>query len=240
LFVYPYLAAWYVGYVLIFNMLVGPVFSAGSITSERERQTLDLLLVTAITPWQILTGKLIAGLRISTVLTLFLVWPLFLAVVMVSYYWSNLLSVFTFLSIILMTCVTTALIALFCSALFHKTSTSLMTTYAAIIVLFCAPLAATVFAKSFLSGNEQSTATRGAVQSIEYVGVSSPFAAAFSVPLSTDPLVFGGASDRVDSDRFFPSNWRLVGLYFAFTAAMLGVLGAAMVWLLRTRWRVAQ
>ncbi len=38
LFIYPYLVAWYVGYVIIFNMLVGPVFSAGSVTSERERR----------------------------------------------------------------------------------------------------------------------------------------------------------------------------------------------------------
>ena len=50
-------------------MLVGPVFSAGSVTSERERQTLDLLLTTLITPWQMLWGKLISGLRVSSVLT---------------------------------------------------------------------------------------------------------------------------------------------------------------------------
>ena len=43
-------APWYIAYVLLFNMLVGPVFSAGSVTSERERQTLDLLLVTDLTP----------------------------------------------------------------------------------------------------------------------------------------------------------------------------------------------
>src|SRR5438874_808670 len=62
----------------MFNMLVGPVFSAGSVTSERERETLDLLLTTIITPWQILWGKLIAGLRVSSVLTLFLMWPVLL------------------------------------------------------------------------------------------------------------------------------------------------------------------
>ena len=45
----------------MFNMLVGPVFSAGSVTSERERETLDLLLTTIISPWQILWGKLISG-----------------------------------------------------------------------------------------------------------------------------------------------------------------------------------
>ena len=54
LYLWPQFAAWYIGYVVLFNILVGPVYSAGSITSERERQTLDLLLTTTITPWQIL------------------------------------------------------------------------------------------------------------------------------------------------------------------------------------------
>ena len=43
-------------------MLVGPVFLAGSVTSERERATLDLLLTTLITPWQMLWGKLLSRL----------------------------------------------------------------------------------------------------------------------------------------------------------------------------------
>ena len=66
LFIFSQHAPWYIAYVLVFNMLVGPVFSAGSVTSERERQTLDLLLTTTITPWQILWGKIIAGLRVSS------------------------------------------------------------------------------------------------------------------------------------------------------------------------------
>ena len=127
-------------------MLVGPVFSAGSMTSERERQTLDLLLTTTITPWQILWGKLIAGLRVSSVLTLFLVWPVILAVAMVTYYWHNLVAVFAYGLIVLSACLTTAIVALFCSVAFQKTTTSLMTTYTVIMVLFCAPLAVTVFA----------------------------------------------------------------------------------------------
>ena len=32
----PAYAAWYISYVILFNILVGPVFSAGSVTSERE------------------------------------------------------------------------------------------------------------------------------------------------------------------------------------------------------------
>ena len=61
LFISPHLIPWYVSYVVLFNLLIGPVFSAGSVTSERERQTLDLLLTTSITPWQILWGKTAFG-----------------------------------------------------------------------------------------------------------------------------------------------------------------------------------
>src|SRR5690606_4273202 len=82
LYIAPQFAPWYIAYVVLFNILVGPVFSAGSVCSERERETLDLLLVTLITPWQMLWGKLLSGLRVSSVLTSFLMWPVLLACLM--------------------------------------------------------------------------------------------------------------------------------------------------------------
>ncbi len=91
LFIRPTWAPWYTCYVVLFNVLVGPVFSAGSVTSERERQTLELLLTTTVSPWQILTGKLISGLRVSCVLTAFIVWPLLLVWVLPpwTYWWRH-------------------------------------------------------------------------------------------------------------------------------------------------------
>lgn len=149
LYIMPQYAPWYIAYVVMFNMLVGPVFSAGSVTSERERQTLDLLLTTTITPWQILWGKLVAGLRVSSVLTSFLLWPVLLACLMVQAYWTNFLAVLAYLGIVLVTCLNTAMLALFASVVFRKTSIALMSSYAAIIVLFCAPLAIIFFMDSF-------------------------------------------------------------------------------------------
>ncbi|MEI7461505.1 MAG: ABC transporter permease [Pirellula sp.] len=67
LFIWPSRASYYVGFVLIFNILAAPVFTGGSISSERERQTLDLLLTTTISSWQIMWGKLLAGYRVSAV-----------------------------------------------------------------------------------------------------------------------------------------------------------------------------
>ena len=251
LFIFPDLAAFYIGYVVIFNMLVGPVFSAGSVTSERERQTLDLLLTTTITPWQILWGKLIAGLRISSVLTLFLAWPLLLACVMVMYYWENVLGVLAYAGIILTTCATTAIIAMFCSVIFRKTSMSLMTSYIIIMLLFCLPLPVTFFVKVFVdpanreigaapNGGAARVAAReeGSVgEWIQNVGITSPFAAAFSVPLtSTDAL----ADTNPWMHDYFPPSWVLVMGYFAWSFLLLAILSLLMIWLFNTRWRVSQ
>lgn len=228
LYIYPQWAAWYISYVVMFNMLVGPVFSAGSVTSERERETLDLLLTTIISPWHILWGKLVAGLRVSSVLTLFLVWPVLLACVMVSLYWANMLSVLAYLSIVLFTCVTTAMVALFCSVLMKKSSIAMMTAYLVIIVMFCVPLAINFFAQTFYPNHE-------ATRVVSELSFTSPFAAAFSVPLDVGSMSDTAAAQNLAA----PKNWILFLCYLVFSLGLnLGLL-LTMMWLFRTRWRVA-
>ena len=222
LYLWPGNAPWYISYVIIFNMLVGPVFSAGSVTSERERQTLDLLLTTTISPMEILLGKLLAGLRVSSVLTLFLVWPVLLACLMVSYYWNNLLGMGAYLLIILMCCGTTATLALFCSVVFRKTAHSLMTTYLIIIVLFCLPLAADFFAKTFFPKH-------GAGPIIEKFGMTSPFAASFHVPRYLE--------DFEQTER--TGSWWMVVAHLISTATLNLSLVVTMIWLFHSRWRVS-
>jgi ABC-type transport system involved in multi-copper enzyme maturation permease subunit len=198
------------------------VISAGSVTSERERQTLDLLLTTTISPWQILSGKLRSGLRVSGWLTRFLLWPVPFACVLVSYYWSNLPAMLAYVAIVELTSLTTSNLALFCSVVFHKTSISLMTTYVAIVALFTLPLAAMFFAQTFFPA-----ASLGGVQ---YAGIVSPFSAAFNVPL------VGGADGAQQS----PGSWPLVAGYFGFVAVLNGGLVACMIRLFQVRWRVSQ
>jgi ABC-type transport system involved in multi-copper enzyme maturation permease subunit len=224
LYIWPQYAAWYISYVVVFNMLVGPVFSAGSVTSERERETLDLLLTTIITPWNILWGKLIAGLRVSSVLTLFLVWPVLLACIMVSLYWTNLLSVLAYLIIVLVTCLTTAMLALFNSVLFKKTAHAMMTTYLVIIVLFCAPLAANFFAQTFFPEHPNTWY-------VQQSGFVSPFAAAFAVPLDLELSESQNAAAQ--------GSWWLFLGYLAFSLVLNSGLFVTMMWLFNTRWRVA-
>ncbi len=234
LFLAPANAAWYVAYVLLFNVLVGPVFSAGSVTSERERQTLDLLLTTTVTPWQILWGKLIAGLRVSSVLTLFLVWPMVLACLMVSAYWRNLVPMLAFLSIILLTCTTTAVIALFHSVLYRSTSASMIMTYVVLIIVFAAPVAAKDFMSTFLPGSTASHVT-------QIAGTASPFLAAFSVPLEMDWFEIEGDRLSRSRDAMGPAKtWSPYGKYVAITVVINGLLIGIMIGLFRLRWQVSQ
>ena len=216
------LAPWYISYVLLFNMLVGPVFSAGSVTSERERQTLDLLLTTLITPWQMLWGKLLSGLRVSSVLTSFLMWPVVLACIMQLDYWSNLPTMAGYFMVVALSCLTTAMTALFCSTLYRKSTTSLMATYLIIVVLFLVPVAAQNFVRAFPS-------TSSAAEFVHWLGVCSPFAAVFDLPLVVD--------DMVDAAPVAVSIfWGFLGFVLVYNSALL--LG--MIWLFQARWRVSE
>ena len=221
LFMEQHLAPWYISYVLLFNMLVGPVFSAGSVTIERERQTLDMLLNTLITPWQMLWGKLLSGLRVSSVLSLFLMWPVALACIMPLDYWGNLPTMGGYFLVFGCTCLTTAMTALFCSTLFHKSATSLMATYLVIVVLFLGPVAADRFVDFFVP-------TSPAAEFVGWTEVFSPFAAVFNLPLSVSDLPNPPA---VEVAVFWG--------YLLFTVLYNLALLLAMMWLFQVRWRVS-
>ncbi len=223
LFAQPYRCAWYVVYVLVFNILIGPVFLAGSMTGERERETLDLLLTTAITPWQILWGKLVVGFRVSAVLTSFLLWPLLLGGAMVSDFWSNWWALCLFIAIVAMTCVTNSVVAMFCSVFSRKTSISLMTTYAILLVIYAAPVAVTLLFE--ILEFEPS-----AVAWAQWLGIASPFNAAFAMPLDA----------QLTTEKNLPANignlYLVIG-YFVTSVVANTLLMLAIVWRLAARVR---
>jgi ABC-type transport system involved in multi-copper enzyme maturation permease subunit len=225
LYVWAEQAPWFISYVLLFNMLVGPVFSAGAITSERERETLDLLLVTIVSPGQILWAKLISGLRVSSVLTMFLLWPLALACVLVSEFWSNLHVVAAYLAVVLITCLTTASIALFCSTMARKTATALLASYLAIIVLFMLPVAIKYFAQTFFPDAAATTF-------FNQLSFTSPFAVVHA--LSIDLQLAN------KSNVFVPPDWWLFASFVAFYLTLDLLLIVGMLRRFNTRWRVSE
>ena len=224
LFVQPELAPWYPGYVLVFSILVGPVFSAGAITSERERRTLELLLTTTLSPWQILSAKLYSSLRISCVLTSLLVWPLLLALLLPPWpYAADLTSILAYLVIIGLTTVTSTVLAMFFSVLCRKTSASLTATYLVLVVLFAVPVAAKLFADVFYPDGR-------VIQIVEHLGFLSPFAATFSLPITLG----------VQSAATSTANWTpyTCAAFLLFYLVLDTLLIFSLLRRFNTRWRV--
>lgn len=223
LFWRPNLASYYVSYVLIFNILTAPVFTAGAITGERERQTLDLLLTTTISSWQILWGKLISGYRVSAVLTAFLMFPMLLGCINpeLARNWPAMLA---FFAICFVASVFNSVLSLFVSTLVRRTSTSLMICYITLLVLYCLP-----FAIYFLIWSSAPIGTR--FNTLKFMGLTSPFMAADNVPM-TDVI------SGVSAARAKIGSWPLVASYFGFTITSIFTLFGITVWLFQGRWRL--
>ena len=223
LFIYPQYCPWYVCYVLIFNILVAPVFSAGALTSERERQTLELLLTTTLQPRQILWGKLLSGFRVSYVLTMFLMWPMILAFLLaMQNYLSNWFAVLVFFLLVLWAAMFNSVSALFCSAISRKTSVAMLVNYALLIVLYFAPVAAW-YLGSNISGMEAS------MDQIKAVGVASPLMTSFWIPLDSNIV-------EVSSGQKSVGDWWQVIIYFAITSLAMVSMFAVVAAFLRNRW----
>jgi ABC-type transport system involved in multi-copper enzyme maturation permease subunit len=170
-------APYYVAYVLTFNLLVGPVFSSASITQERERQTLALLLTTLLSPGRIIVAKLVAALRVSTVLTFLLTEQLILAYALLPELRYRIWTLLVFLLIIATTCLATSSIGLMCSSLVRRTSTAMIMTYLTLLLLFVMPMGLSWY----LEGMSQEKSL--SPQRLAAITVSSPFSAALSVPM---------------------------------------------------------
>ncbi|MEW4567490.1 ABC transporter permease subunit [Tautonia sp. JC769] len=178
LFLRPELTGFYVGYVLVFNMLVGPVFSSGSITQERERKTLGLLLTTLLRPGTIVIAKLLASARVSTVLTFLLTEQILLAYILIPELRDRWWTLFIFLALIAATCITTTSVGLLCSALSRRTSVAMVMTYLMLLVLFIGPVGLVWYLQGYTQLSEQRLSS---------LTITSPFAASFSIPIpSTD------------------------------------------------------
>lgn len=136
---------WFVVYLLAFSALIAPAFACNTFTQEKERQTLDLLVVTLLTPQQIISGKLVAGLRIASVLTGFLAIFLVLGWLLnalnanttASFPLSRLLSYLAVVQVSIIFCTTLALF----HSLFQKTTMrSMIFTYGTILAIYLGPI----------------------------------------------------------------------------------------------------
>ena len=167
-------------------------------------------------------GKFVVGFRISAVLTSFLLWPLLLGTALNNRFWTNWEAVALFFAIVLMVCFVNSVVALVCSLFQRKTSTALMSTYVVLLLLYVAP-PAIVALLSILEFSELEIAQA------EWLGVSSPFSAVFSVPLDEN------LRREYDETMANPGNVSIVVGYFLFSGILLAISSLAMILRLRSR-----
>ena len=114
-----------------------------------------------------------------------------------------------------------------------------MSTYLLIMTLFCSPLAFGFFAERFFPDHE-------ATASVKALGLASPFAVAFEVPLVVEDSMDESRSAQIPQGTkaalmgFSLEGWSMFAAYLTFTTLMNGLLVVTMIWLFGSRWRVSQ
>ncbi len=109
-----------------------PAFTSASISGERERQTLEILLTTKLTPFQIILGKLASSISMILLLAFSSLPVLALTFSIGGITFHDLLE---FMVLITVTAVYIGSIGIFFSTLFKKTTVATVSTYGALLLV---------------------------------------------------------------------------------------------------------
>jgi ABC-type transport system involved in multi-copper enzyme maturation permease subunit len=226
LYLRPEWSPWYFCYVLLFNALVGPAFSAGTVSNERERRTLDLLLTTTLRPSTILWGKLLGGMRVSAVLTSLLLWPVVLACLLVPEFRPNLASFAAMTIVVGLTCLLTPTLSLLSSVWAERSNTSLTAAYLSLGGLFWLTPAADLFGRTFFAASPLAAVLHG-------LSLTSPAAAMFRAPLSFPSTLGEGTIVQ-------PADWPLFAGHVVFQLIAIPAIWFATGRVFRSRYEAAE
>ncbi len=126
---------------LVLLLLILPAYSAGAVTMEREKRTLDMLRATLLTPGDVVSGKLLVVLALGFILLLtslpIAAWSLFLGGVAPE----EILYLYTYLAVV--GCFAAALGLLF-SSLLGRSVGAVVASYGTLLALLLLPLLLTV------------------------------------------------------------------------------------------------
>lgn len=124
-----------------------PGLTAGAISGERERQTLDLLLLTRMTPWQVVTGKLGAA---NGFVLLMMVASLPVYSILFLMGGISLLRIFLTTLVYAVTVLLLGAVGLYFSALFRRTQAAVVAAYGVTLGGMVGLFAASVFTNQVL------------------------------------------------------------------------------------------
>jgi ABC-type transport system involved in multi-copper enzyme maturation permease subunit len=123
---------WLIVFQMVLLAFITPALTAGAVSSERERQTIDLLFVTRLPAFSILWGKLLASMSFVILLLLLSV-PIFSLVFLFG--GIELDQVLTAFLVTAVAALTLGIIGLACSTAFKRTLPATVAAYGAAFIL---------------------------------------------------------------------------------------------------------
>jgi ABC-type transport system involved in multi-copper enzyme maturation permease subunit len=133
----PQLFMWLIIFEVVLLAFITPALTAGSISGERERQTIDLLFVTPLRPFAIIWGKLLASMSFVLLLLILSV-PIFSLVFLFGgIELDQMVSAFAVVGV---SALTFGLLGLAFSSLFRRTLAATVAAYGAAFVLMVGSL----------------------------------------------------------------------------------------------------
>ena len=147
-----------IGFLMLVFLM--PALTAGSISGERERQTLDIMMTTMVSRWDIVSGKLLSSLAVMFLVIISMFPVLALAFVYGGISWLDvgILMICFFTSALL-----TGAIGIFCSALFKRSIISTVVAYSLTALVFIGTYGVNLLAESLSRMTNGGLAGMGAV-----------------------------------------------------------------------------
>jgi ABC-2 type transport system permease protein len=113
-------------------VFIMPALTAGLISGERERKTMDLLLCTQLSPFGIIIGKLLSG---CMYMGLCVVSSIPMITMAYLYGGVSALSILSIVACYLVTIIAIGSLGIFCSVIFKRTTTAVLVAYLSVFIL---------------------------------------------------------------------------------------------------------
>jgi ABC-type transport system involved in multi-copper enzyme maturation permease subunit len=176
---------------LILVSFIAPAFTAGQISLEREKQTLDLLISTPMRPGAIVIGKLAAALAF---VVLMIVAAVPITAIVLMYGGASVDDIVRQQLVLLATALVLGAIGLFFSALLKRTQAATVLTYISVLVLTLGTTMLFIFWTVVANQTEDGFGIGPPQRAPEQLMYVNPGIAMLDVVANTEPGGFGGIS----------------------------------------------
>jgi ABC-type transport system involved in multi-copper enzyme maturation permease subunit len=190
---------------LVLISFIAPAFTAGQISLEREKQTLDLLISTPMRPSAIVVGKLAAALAF---VVLMIVAAIPITAIVLMYGGASVEDIVRQQAVLLATALALGAIGLFYSALIKRTQAATVLTYITVLGMTIGTTMLFIFWSVVINQNEQGGFNAGqperAPEQIMYI---NPMVGMLDVVANTEPGGFGGINQMLAQLRGETQNF---------------------------------